>query len=57
MQPFNRRHLLAAAALMATAPALQAQSTPTLRLLVGYTAGGPVDAAARQFAPALATQA
>jgi tripartite-type tricarboxylate transporter receptor subunit TctC len=39
--------------------ALQAQtpsSSQTIRLVVGYTAGGPVDAAARLFAPALAKE-
>ena len=41
--------LIASAALAAT-PVL-AQSNQTIRLVVGYAAGGPVDAAARLFAP------
>lgn len=55
-----RRHLLAAAAavLLAALPVapVQAQTPATVRLLVGYAAGGPVDAAARQFAPVLARE-
>jgi tripartite-type tricarboxylate transporter receptor subunit TctC len=39
---------------LASSPAL-AQSAP-IRLLVGYAPGGPVDAAARLFAPALARE-
>ena len=31
-------------------------SAPTLKLIVGYAAGGPVDAAARVFAPALSRE-
>jgi tripartite-type tricarboxylate transporter receptor subunit TctC len=49
---------LAAAAIAATAPAW-AQAGPsanTVRLVVGYAAGGPVDSAARQFAPLLARE-
>lgn len=48
-----RRTLLATALALSLGTAAQAQ---TMRLLVGYTAGGPVDAAARQFAPALAKE-
>ena len=33
-----------------------AQNVPAVKLLVGYAAGGPVDAAARQFAPVLAKE-
>lgn len=33
-----------------------AQTSPTVRLVVGYSAGGPVDAAARLLAPALARE-
>lgn len=33
-----------------------AQTAPTVRLVVGYSAGGPVDAAARLLAPALARE-
>jgi tripartite-type tricarboxylate transporter receptor subunit TctC len=51
-----RRQVLAAALLAIAAGGAVAQSTPTVRLLVGYTAGGPVDAAARQFAPVLARE-
>ncbi|WP_114973450.1 Bug family tripartite tricarboxylate transporter substrate binding protein [Rhodoferax ferrireducens] len=36
--------------------AVQAQSSQPVRLVVGYAAGGPVDAAARLFAPALAKE-
>ena len=36
--------------------AAQAQSSQPVRLVVGYAAGGPVDAAARLFAPALAKE-
>lgn len=35
---------------------VQAQSSQPVRLVVGYAAGGPVDAAARLFAPALAKE-
>lgn len=49
-----RRAALAAGALfLATGAAAQ---TAPVRLLVGYTAGGPVDAAARLFAPVLARE-
>lgn len=48
-----RRTLLATAAACLAAPLAFAQA-PTMKLLVGYSAGGPVDAAARQFAPVLA---
>jgi tripartite-type tricarboxylate transporter receptor subunit TctC len=52
-----RRALLAAAAVLAlgvSAPAALAQSgAGPVRLVVGYAAGGPVDSAARQFAPVL----
>lgn len=48
----------AAITALATVPAVQAQApagTP-LRLVVGYAAGGPVDSAARQFAPVLSRE-
>ena len=57
--PLPRRAWLAAllATTLATTPAL-AQPAPggTVRLLVGYAAGGPVDSMARIFAPALARE-
>jgi tripartite-type tricarboxylate transporter receptor subunit TctC len=58
MTPYtrSRRQVLAACLLTLTAGGAAAQATPTVKLLVGYTAGGPVDAAARQFAPALARE-
>lgn len=55
----SRRALLSAAALTVATPVAWAQALPagaTVRLLVGYSAGGPVDAAARQFAPVLAKE-
>ena len=51
--PIFRRLLLnglMAGAALAAAPVL-AQPNQTIRLVVGYAAGGPVDAAARLFAP------
>ncbi len=54
-----RRHTLWAMALIATGLVAQpaaAQGVPTVRLLVGYSAGGPVDQGARLFAPALAKE-
>lgn len=53
-----RRSLLIAAAFGFTSGVLQAQ-TPlpqTVRLIVGYSAGGPVDQAARMIAPMLARE-
>lgn len=55
---FSRRSLMAgllASAALAVTPA-GAQSTQTVRLVVGYAAGGPVDAAARLFAPAFSRE-
>jgi len=63
----SRRQLLlqaaaAAAALAGGSASAQSPATPaaaagpTVRLLVGYAAGGPVDAAARLFAPVLAKE-
>ena len=49
----NRRMICAALALVPLS--VTAQSGP-VRLLVGYAAGGPVDASARQFAPVLAKE-
>ena len=57
MKRFATRRRLLAALLASALPGLAAaQPAPggTLRLLVGYAAGGPVDAMARIFAPALA---
>ena len=58
MHGFDRfRRALLAAAIACTAGALQAQPVPhTVRLLVGYAAGGPVDQAARLIAPVLARE-
>lgn len=52
--PVQRRRLLAGIAALAASPVL-AQSWPTkpIRLLVGYSAGGGVDAVARLLAPEL----
>nr|MBP7668443.1 tripartite tricarboxylate transporter substrate binding protein [Burkholderiaceae bacterium] len=53
----RRRTALAALALTALSPLAQAQApAANVRLLVGYAAGGPVDAVARIFAPALAKE-
>jgi tripartite-type tricarboxylate transporter receptor subunit TctC len=60
----RRRLALSALAGMAAAatlsllasPGALAQSAPPVRLLVGYAAGGPVDAAARLIAPVLAKE-
>jgi len=59
MRALPRRPLLAAVAALACfgAPLASAQTPPAnIRLLVGYAAGGPVDAMARIFAPALARE-
>ena len=51
------RRALIAAGLASTLPRANAQqSVPPLRLLVGYSAGGPVDGGARLIAPALARE-
>lgn len=56
VRPLGRRTLLAAAlALAGSAAWAQADQAP-IRLVVGYAAGGPVDAAARLFAPAFAKE-
>lgn len=47
---------VAAALACGSAWAQTAGTAPAVRLLVGYAAGGPVDAAARLFAPALARE-
>ena len=52
----TRRQLIGAAALALASHGAWAQSAATVKLLVGYTAGGPVDAAARQFAPVWAKE-
>ncbi|WP_395699793.1 Bug family tripartite tricarboxylate transporter substrate binding protein [Aquabacterium sp.] len=44
------------ASLLLGAGAAWSQPTPPVRLLVGYAAGGPVDAAARLMAPALSKE-
>ncbi|MEJ8837241.1 Bug family tripartite tricarboxylate transporter substrate binding protein [Ramlibacter sp. AN1133] len=58
MQGFQGwRRALLVTALAGTAGALQAQQVPaTVRLVVGYAAGGPVDQAARTIAPVLARE-
>ena len=54
---FCRRTALAAFALAALSPLALAQApAASVRLLVGYAAGGPVDAMARIFAPALSRE-
>lgn len=55
----GRRKLLQLGAAMALSLGLgpvAAQAPQTVRLVVGYAAGGPVDAAARLIAPALARE-
>ncbi len=62
-KPASRTHRRSAvkllAGLLALAPLAalaQAPAGQTVKLVVGYAAGGPVDAAARLFAPALARE-
>ncbi len=62
-KPASRTHRRSAvkllAGLLALAPLAALAQTPagqTVKLVVGYAAGGPVDAAARLFAPALARE-
>lgn len=52
----TRRVLWATAALLLAAGQAGAQTGAPVRLLVGYAAGGPVDTAARLFAPVLARE-
>jgi tripartite-type tricarboxylate transporter receptor subunit TctC len=56
----SRRQALTAIAAATLLPAQaqqgQAALPPLIKLVVGYSAGGPVDGAARQFAPALAQE-
>jgi tripartite-type tricarboxylate transporter receptor subunit TctC len=47
---------LVAACLVSLAAPAAAQSNSTVKLVVGYAAGGPVDTAARLFAPVLARE-
>jgi tripartite-type tricarboxylate transporter receptor subunit TctC len=56
MPTYPRRQLLLGAALGLLAGNAAAQSDRQVRLLVGYAAGGPVDAMARIFAPFLAKE-
>jgi len=56
MRFMARRHLLCATAIAALATPAWAQSDKPVRLLVGYAAGGPVDAMARIFAPMFAKE-
>ncbi len=51
----TRRSAVALGALLLAAPAF-AQNAQPVRLIVGYSAGGPVDAAARQIAPVLSKE-
>ena len=51
-----RRALLCTSLLASLQPAAWAQSDKPVRLLVGYAAGGPVDAMARIFAPLFARE-
>ncbi|MET3380288.1 MULTISPECIES: tripartite tricarboxylate transporter substrate binding protein [Variovorax] len=59
---FSRRHLMAAMAGSAALAALphrafaQQPLPPLIKLVVGYSAGGPVDGAARLLAPALSQE-
>ena len=59
---FSRRHLMAAMAGSAALSALphrafaQQPLPPLIKLVVGYSAGGPVDGAARLLAPALSQE-
>jgi tripartite-type tricarboxylate transporter receptor subunit TctC len=52
----TRRLALGMGALLLAASHAAAQTSSPVRLLVGYAAGGPVDAAARLFAPVLAKE-
>jgi tripartite-type tricarboxylate transporter receptor subunit TctC len=56
MSRIARRTLLCTAALSVLSAPVLAQSDKQVRLLVGYAAGGPVDAMARIFAPMLARE-
>jgi len=47
---FKRRNLLATAALVLAASAVQAQSDRPIRLMVGFPAGGSIDTVARVLA-------
>ena len=51
----TRRSAVALGALLLAAPAFAPNAQP-VRLIVGYSAGGPVDAAARQIAPVLSKE-
>lgn len=56
-QPLQRRHLPALALALAAAGSAMAQTPPaTVKLIVGYAAGGPVDAGARLLAPYFAKE-
>lgn len=50
---FNRRTALLAVIALAAGAASAQQNNKSIRLMVGYSAGGPVDQAARLLAPAL----
>jgi tripartite-type tricarboxylate transporter receptor subunit TctC len=51
-----KRSLLVASLVLASGAAPAQQVPPTVRLVVGYAAGGPVDQAARMIAPVLARE-
>ena len=50
-RPFRHLALAAAGALFCLAGFAQTAVPATVKLIVGYAPGGPVDTAARQFAP------
>ena len=54
--PMTRRTALAAAGMLPAMLRAQSADSGPVRLLVGYAAGGPVDGAARTFAPLLARE-
>lgn len=56
VSPISRRAVAVGLLVGATLPVALAQSSQTVRLVVGYAPGGPVDTSARMFAPALAKE-
>jgi tripartite-type tricarboxylate transporter receptor subunit TctC len=53
---FNRRTALLCVMAVAAGAASAQPNTKTIRLMVGYSAGGPVDQVARLLAPALGAE-